>query len=89
MKVRKLKKRLRIRSYTFSAWVKPRDGDWQRLVHSFSRMSPPGLVVLDYGALWDVQYMQKAEGRPWGSTVRIPMEHAMFSGLQLESHSKE
>lgn len=86
MKMRHLRKRFRIRTYTFSAWVKPRDGAWQRLVHSFSRMSPPGLVVLDYGT---AQMQQRIEGRPWGSTVRVPMDAPQFTAAQLESNNKE
>ena len=39
MKLRHARKRLKLRTYTFSAWVKPIPGDWTRFRRTLRRLN--------------------------------------------------
>jgi hypothetical protein len=84
MQVRKLKKYLRPRKYTFSAWVRKTGSDWEQVVRCVSCLDRPGMVRFTLNG--NVELSQGIGLRAGGSTITIPLDtqEARIANAQLE-----
>ena len=90
MKVRKLKKYLRPRKYTFSAWVRKTGSDWEQVVRRVSCLDRPGMVRFTLNGEHAIS--QGIGIRSGGATITVSLDtqEARIANAQLEyNHQKE
>ena len=88
MKVRKLKKYLRPRKFTFSAWVRKNvDGQWEQVVRRLSCLDRPGMVRFTLNG--EHAFSQGIGLRSGGATITVTLDtqQASIASAQLEEQS--